>query len=179
MTRPRGFALNACPATMALLFFAAASPLRAEPGNDSRAPDVPEAIQAPNGHKVSFHVYAVGVQVYDWNGTAWIFRAPDAVLFDADGAEVGIHYGGPTWKSESGSKVIGARVAGAPSPNEQSIPLLLLRAVTTEGPGIFERTTYIQRVNTLGGVAPLNPGATIGEEARVPYTTEYFLYREK
>ena len=105
-------------------------------------------------------------------------RAPEAVLFDADRDIVGIHYAGPTWESESGSKVVGARVASAPSVSANSIPQLLLKAVSAEGPGIFARTTYIQRVNTRGGTAPAAPGDTIGQEARVAYTAEYFFYRE-
>jgi len=46
-------------------------------------------------------------------------------------------------------------------------------------PGIFEPTTYIQRVNTVGGLAPSTPGTVVGEEARVPYAAEYFFYRGK
>jgi hypothetical protein len=146
-------------------------------GNDNRAPDVAAAIQVPDGNKVHFHTYAEGVQIYSWNGTTWVFVAPEATLLDADGNIVGIHYAGPTWESASGSKVVGARDASAPSPNANSIPLLLLHAVTAEGPGIFARTTYIQRVNTVGGVAPSSPGASVGQTARVPYTAEYYFYR--
>jgi hypothetical protein len=150
-------------------------------GNDNRAPEVPVVIKAPEGNKVLFHVYAEGVQIYSWNGSAWVFLAPEATLFADLGGKgaVGIHYAGPTWESASGSKVVGARDASAPSPNATSIPLLLLHAVTAEGPGIFARTTYIQRVNTLGGVAPSGPGASVGEQARVPYTAEYFFYCAK
>jgi hypothetical protein len=63
------------------------------------------------------------------------------------------------------------------TPNPAAIPWLLLDAVSTEGPGIFHRVTHIQRVNTVGGNAPANPGSVTGEEARVPYTAEYFFYR--
>jgi hypothetical protein len=58
-----------------------------------------------------------------------------------------------------------------------AIPWLLLRAVSTEGPGIFERTTFIQRVNTMGGAAPATAPTQAGQEARVPYTAEYYFYR--
>jgi hypothetical protein len=165
---------------LALLLGACASSSNAEPANDNRAPEVPTAIQVPGTtNKVHFHVFAVGVQIYTWNGTSWVFQAPEAVLFADAGVngEVGIHYGGPTWKTESGSKVVGAAVANAPSPNPDSVPQLLVRAVSTEGPGILERTTYIQRVNTIGGKAPSNDGTAIGEEARVPYTAEYYFFR--
>jgi hypothetical protein len=119
------------------------------------------------------------VQIYAWSGTNWAFQSPDAVLF-ADGvahAEIGIHYAGPTWESQSGSKVVGVAVTNAPSPNANSIPLLLIRAVSTQGPGIFAQTTYVQRVNTLGGRAPATAGTVTGQIARVPYTAEYFFYR--
>ena len=35
----------------------------------------------------------------------------------------------------------------------------------------------IQRVNTVGGVAPSTAGSVVGEIAEVPYTAEYFFYR--
>jgi hypothetical protein len=54
---------------------------------------------------------------------------------------------------------------------------LLLKTVSIEGRGIFNKTTYIQRVNTVGGLPPTVYGSTIGEEKRVPYTAEYYFYR--
>jgi hypothetical protein len=63
------------------------------------------------------------------------------------------------------------------SPNTSTIPWLRLEAVTTEGPGIFDGVTQVLRVNTTGGAAPAAPGSVVGEEARVPYTAEYYFYR--
>lgn len=171
---PRFIATGA-RATITCLLMAAAAAM----AFDNRAPDVPAALQVSDTNKVHFHAYAEGVQIYSWNGSAWVFQFPEATLYDLDGDVVGIHYAGPTWESASGSKVVGVRLAGAPSPNPDAIPLLLLGARTTEGPGIFERTTYIQRVNTFGGVAPAAPGTVVGEEARVFYTAEYYFYRDK
>ena len=37
--------------------------------------------------------------------------------------------------------------------------------------------TYIQRVNTVGGNAPTDPGDFVGEVVEVPYTAEYYFYR--
>ena len=71
---------------------------------------------------------------------------------------------------------MGAKVAGV-TVDATAIPWLLLRAVSADGPGIFARTTYIQRVNTVGGLAPSTPGTAVGQEADVPYTAEYFFYR--
>src|SRR5262249_61330423 len=107
----------------------------------------------------------------------WTFQAPAAVLYDSDGNEVAIHYAGPTWESESGSKVVGARVAGV-TVDPTAIPWLLLRAVSSEGPGVLDGTTYIQRVNTVGGLAPATPPTAAGQVARVPYTADYFFFRQ-
>ena len=63
------------------------------------------------------------------------------------------------------------------TPDPTAIAWLLLEAALSEGPGIFHKVTFIQRVNTVGGTAPSEPGAFVGEVARVPYTTEYFFYR--
>lgn len=165
-----------------LLIIALAHIPTAKANKGGREPELPSPacgqIQVPPGNKVSFHTYALGVQVYRWNGTNWAFVGPVANLFADDNyrGQVGTHYGGPTWESNSGSRVIGARVAGC-TPDTTAIPWLLLETVTTDGPGIFNSVTYIQRVNTRGGLAPSTPGTFVGEEARVPYTTEYYFYR--
>lgn len=134
-------------------------------------------IAVPAGNVPAFYTYATGVQVYRWNGTSWVFDAPVAELYaDAGGrALVGTHYRGPTWESTSGSTVVGqveqrCNVAG-------TIQWLRLRGASSSGPGVFRGTTYIQRVNTTGGTAPAEPGASVGEERRVPYTAEYYFYK--
>jgi hypothetical protein len=89
---------------------------------------------------------------------------------------VGSHYAGPTWESASGSKVVGT-VLERCTPDPAAIPWLLLEAVSSEGPGIFDQVTFIQRVNTVGGLAPTAPGGVPGEMASVPYTTENCFYQ--
>lgn len=182
----RQYRLRATPARPALLLLllvgGLVAPVAAETGNDNRAPDVGEyeELQVDAGHKVAFHTYAAGVQVYRWDGTSWVFVGPEALLFADPAARsvVGIHYGGPTWESSSGGKVVGAVVERA-TPNPDAIPWLKLAATPDGGPGIFSGVTFIQRVNTVGGKAPAAPGAAMGEEARVPYTAEYFFYRAR
>jgi hypothetical protein len=150
-------------------------------GLDGRAlPDLGECqnLGVMAGNELAFHAYAGGVQIYRWNGASWTFVAPEAVLY-ADAGEnsiVGIHYAGPTWESVSGSKVVG-RVSDRCTPDSSAIPWLVLEAVYTERHGIFAHVTYIQRLNTVGGLAPTAPGTVVGEEARVPYTAEYLFYR--
>lgn len=137
-------------------------------------------LQVPSGNKLDAHVYAVGVQTYRWNGTAWVFVEPIATLY-ADAShhvKVGIHYAGPTWESNNGGKVAATRLQAC-TPDSSAIPWLLLQTSSTDGPGGFNSVTYLQRVNTVGGLAPTAPGASTGVVAEVPYTAEYYFYRAR
>lgn len=168
-----------------LLAVALASIPAARANNGGRVPDLPsplcDSVQVPSENKVTFfRLYAVGAQIYRWNGTTWTFVEPVATLYaDANYHDkVGIHYVGPTWESNGGSKVVATRLASC-APDATAIPWLLLQTVSTDGPGIFGSVTYIQRVNTKGGIAPTAPGSSIGAVAQVPYAAEYHFYRAK
>jgi hypothetical protein len=182
--RSFGPAVKSIKSTMALLLCATAA-LAAKADTDNRAPDVPAQIAVSSEtNKVGFHGVGVGFQVYTWNGTSWGSAVPDATLFDEDGNIVATHFGvpippriNPAWQSNSGSKVIGALPPAAVIMDTNAIPWLRLQALTTEGPGVFADTTFIQRVNTTGGKAPFTDGAFVGQVARVPYTADYFFYR--
>ena len=147
------------------------------------APELPEQCWMVNvdaGHKLAFHVYAKGVQVYKWNGSAWGFEEPRAALFAEESffGEIGTHFRGPNWQSKSGSRVKATAVLGAAcSPDPTAIPWVKLAADESFGPGIFKGVTFIQRVNTTGGLRPTAPGTTVGEIKEVEYTAEYYFYR--
>ena len=133
-------------------------------------------LKAPEGSTLVHHVYARGVQIYRWNGS-WAPVGPSAQLF-ADPEEkslVGIHYGGPSWETLSGSKVVG-EVAKRCTYDPSAVQWLLLNAKSAEGPGVFRQVKYIHRLNTVGGIAPSSPGSA-GQEVQIPYSTEYFFYR--
>ena len=149
----------------------------------ARANNLPQlqncSLQPPAGNEMFYRVFAVGVQVYRWNGTSWDFVGPLADLFADPNyqSKVGIHYGGPTWQSVSGSKVVAARSAECPG-HPSAIPWLLLHRVSAQGPGVFSDVSFIQRVNTVGGLRPVVPGQAVGAEARVPYKAEYYFFRQ-
>jgi hypothetical protein len=151
--------------------------LAGERGNDNRAPGVPFEIAVPVGNKVHFQALGVGVQIYTWDGSSWGAAVPEATLFHGEGVVVD-HFAGPTWVSNSGSKVVGALPPKSVIVDTNAIPWLLLSAKSAEGPGIFADTKLIQRVNTTGGKAPLENGTFVGQVARVPYTADYFFYRQ-
>ena len=151
------------------------------------SPAVPETLKVPASQTLSVSAQAIGVQIYECAASKtdptrfeWAFRAPEAELFDDAGAKIGKHYAGPTWESNDGSKAVGEAKARDDGPDPNAIPWLLLRAVSTEDPGIFHRVTYIQRLNTTGGLAPTAncDAAHEGQEVGVPYTAEYWFYRE-
>jgi len=148
---------------------------------DLRHPELPAGCEhlQPEGQQVAFKVYAEGVQVYWWNGASWGFVGPIATLYADAGfrGKVGTHYAGPIWKSNSGSLARGANPVRC-TPDAESIAWLLLEADETDGAGIFAGVTYIQRVNTSGGIALTTPGTFDGEEVSVPYTTEYYFYKK-
>ena len=145
---------------------------------DNRAPEVPDDIVVDTTtNKVHFHGFGVGFQIYTWNGTSWGTAVPDATLFDEDGNVVADHFAGPSWRSNSGSLVVGKLPPKAVIVDRSAIPWLRLEPLITEGPGVFAATTFIQRVNTTGGKAPLEDGTFVGQVAKVPYTADYFFYR--
>jgi hypothetical protein len=146
-------------------------------------PSVPADIKVPNGNVPFLLGHATGTQNYTCQRTstgsdfAWILVAPAATLFDAKGKEIMTHYAGPTWEARDGSKVVGARVAGA-TVSSSAIPWLLLSATLTK-PGVLTHTTYIQRVNTTGGLAPTGgcDEAHLGAASNVPYTSDYYFFK--
>jgi len=148
-------------------------------------PDVPAPLRAPAGQSVFLEALATGVQIYECAARAdqpstfeWIFRAPEAALADRSGRSIGKHYAGPTWESVDGSRVVGELKSRDPGPTPSAIPWLLLTAKSTAGTGVFSQTTSIQRVQTVGGVAPSEPcsAANAKQTARVPYTATYYFY---
>ena len=145
----------------------------------SPGPDLGQCdeIAVAAGSKFVLHAYAEGVQIYRKEPGEWVPVGPSATLY-ADAAfkkVIGTHSTGPTWTSNSGSFVIGQlnTICGV-SPD--AIPWLLLDGIQSQGPGAFKGVTQIQRVNTVGGLKPIGPGAP-GELKEVPYTAEYYFYR--
>ena len=79
------------------------------------------------------------------------------------------HAGGPVEFDE----LVGT-VAALQGISDQPIESL---AADDDGPGIFKGVTFIQRVNTKGGLRPTEPGTTVGELREVEYTAEYYFYK--
>ena len=147
------------------------------------APEVPESIRVSDKVALSQQVPASGVQIYDCQESKadpkkleWVFRAPEAQLFDKSGRQIGKHYGGPTWEANDGSKVVAEVKGRDDGPDSNAIPWLLLVSKSNTGIGAFSKVQSIQRVNTVGGKAPAGACDQAGRELRVPYKAVYYLY---
>lgn len=135
------------------------------------------SLNAP-GDAVLMRLSATGVQVYECRATAgaapaWVFKEPRADLFLA-GQPVGRHFAGPSWEHKDGSRITGKVVTSLPAPGPSDIPWLRLAVASHAGTGAFSNATFVQRLDTKGGVlAGLcpNPGAM----SEVPYTADYVI----
>jgi hypothetical protein len=140
-------------------------------------------------------------------GFAWTFFSPQATLFfDFKLGPITVHQqiithflspnpdengtGRATWQSSMDSSAVWGKLAPDGSSNDSNfvaagaIPWLLLQAVGKRtgptGGDVLANTTYIQRLNTGGGVAPsigCSTVANIGATALVPYSADYFFYK--
>ncbi len=149
---------------------------------------VPDKLKPGANESLAMIVPAKGVQIYECRartdqvgGYAWAFVAPEADLFDARGNRTGRHYAGPHWEATDGSKILGTVKERADAPVGDAIPWLLLSARSVGSEGSFSKVTSIQRVNTVGGVAPKAgcSQATAGTPARINYTADYYFFTAK
>jgi hypothetical protein len=189
-------------ATALAVAFTVALPQPAH-ADDVTPPPVPDNIQVPEGNTAFLEGHAVGTQDYiclpSGSGFAWILFTPQATLFDDDDEQVITHFLSPnpdegntpraTWQhSQDTSAVWAMATASSSDPafvRPGAIPWLLLRVVgAQEGPtggDTLTATTFIQRLNTRRGIAP-STGCTsatdVGKRAFVPYTADYFFYKD-
>lgn len=167
-------------------------------------PPVPRGLEVPEGNVLFLKGHAAGTQNYicvlTKSGFSWKFLGPQATLFESfEGVpqQISTHFlsmnptdgaARPTWQDSSDSSRVWGRVVASSTDPGYVEPgaiawLLLGPAGTAAGPdgGVtLAQTSFIQRLNTSGGVAPssgCNQAGDIGILALVPYTTDYFFYR--
>jgi len=142
----------------------------------------PASINPPPGAKPILELNADGVQIYMCATTGpkfeWVFKGPEANLFDAENRQVGLHFGGPTWKLDDGSAVVGEVAAKIDAPQPGAIQWLLLRAKSHQGTGTLTAVTFIRRAQTKGGIAPAAgcDADHVGFAARIRYSAVYTFF---
>jgi hypothetical protein len=145
---------------------------------------IPEQIKVPEGYSPVLTVHAKGDQIYQCTLNkgeyAWEIQAPDAKLFDAQGNIVGNHTAGPLWEYKEGSRVVGRVLKKIDMAPGSSISWLLVEVVAHKGDGLFSNVSFINRINTHGGLPPASGcnANHLGGEKRVAYTADYVFYRK-
>ena len=133
---------------------------------------VPAPLKVPAGNKVAFAFEGAGVQIYQCTSNAWTLLEPAATLSD-NGKSVALHFKGPIWVStQDGSEVGAAQVPGATVKHSDAVPELLLKANENHGNGVFSKVTFVQRLQTKGGLAPAG-SCTSGAQQAVQYSALY------
>jgi hypothetical protein len=169
----------------------------ARAGDDVTPPPVPGNLQVPEGSRAFVMDHAVGTQNYICLGAGlpWTFIGPQATLFNDEAEQALTHFLSPnpvengvaraTWQhSRDTSTVWAMAIASSSDPvyvASGAIPWLLLRVVAAQsGPNSGDKisaTTFIHRVNTVGGSAPAGGCPAVGARAFVPYETDYVFYK--
>lgn len=145
---------------------------------------VPAVLDPGRSVRLLTTVSATGVQIYECrmagggNAASWAFVAPEAQLFDQRGRSMGSHGAGPYWKGLDGSRIVGSVRARADAPTSGAIPWLLLTTQSDGAPGMLSTVTFVQRLNTEGGIAPADgcDAQSLGQQTRVGYRADYRLF---
>jgi hypothetical protein len=182
----------------------AALPPMARADDDVLPPRVPFDLQVPRGNEPFLVGHGVGTQDYvclpSASGVAWTLFTPEATLLDGDFRQVTTHFFSPnpaedgiiraTWQHSRDTSTVWAKVIHLPSTDPafvapDAIPWLLLQVVGFQGGPTggtaLTAATYLQRVNTYGGVAPptgCGSPPDVGAKAFVPYEADYFFFRK-
>ena len=163
-------------------------------------PSVPASIQVDAPSEAFLLGHGVGTQNYvcqpsaSLGRVAWTLFTPQATLFSDLGEQLTTHFFSPnpdegrivrvTWEDSRDTSIVWARAIASVVVSPDAIPWLKLQTVGTQvgptGGATLTQTTFIQRVNTVGGVAPptgCDRLPDVGHKAFVPYTADYFFYR--
>jgi hypothetical protein len=167
-------------------------------------PAVPDKIQVPAGATPFLVGHALGTQNYIClplgSGFKFVLFTPQATLFGDNEKQIITHYFSPnpdeggtiraTWQDSHDTSTVWAFVeqqaTNASDPHfvkAGAVAWLRLAVVGSQsgpiGSNKLAPTTFIQRVNTSGGLAPstgCDSSADVGHEEFVPYTADYFFY---
>ena len=165
-------------------------------------PAVPSNLRVQAGHQAFFKASATGTQNFICLPAGWTFIGPQATLFitvpwigGPVRQQVATHFltpnpfeettNRPLWQSSLDSSIVWAKqVDFSEDPNyvqPNAIPWLLLETagakIGPSGGTMLSQTTFIQRVNTSGGLKPTTT-CTVGQREFVPYTADYVFYRK-
>jgi hypothetical protein len=144
----RGFSLSVCLSAGLLAGVSAAADVT-----------VPAALAVAPDMQLLLSAHAEGVQIYvcapgkdDPAQLSWTLKAPEAVLFDDKGGQIGKHYAGPSWELSDGSLITGK--------------------------GLLAKAGMVQRIETAAGLPPKG-ACPAGNETRIAYSATYRFFAAK
>ncbi len=146
----------------------------------------------PSGSSVQFVLFTPQATLFDEAGGQLIthFFSPNPFETNTNPKVLDDHTIRPTWQDSKDTSVVWGLVKPGNSSSDPNfvepgaIPwLLITKAGSQNGPTDGDRlsvTTFIQRLNTHGGLAPSTGCTTlvdIGNMVFVPYTADYYFYK--
>jgi uncharacterized protein DUF3455 len=163
-------------------------------------PAVPPGLEVPAPSEAFLLGRGVGTQNYECQPTdslgrvGWVLFTPEATLFDDQGGQLTTHFFSPnpdengvvraTWQDSRDTSTIWAKATASATVDPNSIAWVKLQVVGTRpgptGGDALTVTTFVQRLNTRGGLAPATGCDVlpdVGHRAFVPYTADYFFYK--
>ena len=164
-------------------------------------PPVPTGLEVDAPNEAFLLGRGVGTQNYICQPAAslgrvdWTLFTPQATLFSDEREQLITHFASPnpdegsvvrvTWEDSQDTSTVWAKAIAVATVKSTAIPWVKLQVVgAQDGPNggdTLSGTTFIQRLNTEGGLAPKTGCDTptdIGQKRFVPYTADYFFYRQ-
>ena len=168
-------------------------------------PVVPAGLEVDAPNEAFLLGHAQGTQNYECQPAAslgrvaWTLFTPEATLFNDQDVQLITHFNSPnpdepgnpgnivraTWQDSRDTSAVWAKAVASATVDPNAIAWVKLQAVGTEpgptGGTTLSETTFVQRVNTKGGLPPstgcdrLND---VGRKAFVPYKADYFFYKQ-
>jgi hypothetical protein len=172
-----GFSFRLLPTLISLAAF----------GQTNQSPLANAELKPPSGQKVLFRFQTLpnSVQIYTCRQTGqsfgWAGPDPDAMLVDAAHKLTVHHYKGPTWEATDDSVVHSEGPLARHFLPSRPDAVHWLELPAKEPSKLFARVTFIQRIETTGGLAPSGgcDAGHIGDQERVNYSATYLFFAPK
>ena len=164
-------------------------------------PIVPPGLEVDAPDHAFLLGHAFGTQNYECQPVdslgrvGWTLFTPQATLFTEQNEQLITHFNSPnpdearvvraTWQDSADTSSVWARAVAIATVDPDAIPWVKLIAVGLRvgptGGQTLSDTTFVQRVNTRGGLAPstgCDQLPDVGKRAFMPYTADYFFYKK-
>jgi hypothetical protein len=165
-------------------------------------PPVPAGLEVDAPNQAFLVGHAVGTQNYECQPlnplgrVDWVLFTPQATLFDDQAAQIITHFNSPnpdeggaivraTWQDSRDTSSIWARGIAFATVDPDAIAWVKLQVVGRRlgptGGNALSGATFVQRVNTKGGLAPTTGCevlSDVGHKAFMPYSADYFFYKQ-